>query len=72
MIREIKTLNAYVNGEVYGYALYQNDEEIDSCGGFLDTSNECNGFIRDMYDNMPSIFTDNFTFKQAKEMAEIV
>ena len=72
LIREIKTLNAYVNGEVYGYALYQNDEEIDSCGGFFDTSNECNGFIRDMYDNMPSIFTDNFTFKQAKEMAEIV
>lgn len=72
LIREIKTLNAYVNGEVYGYALYQNDEEIDSCGGFLDTSNECNGFIRDMYRNMPSIFTDNFTLKQAKEMAEIV
>lgn len=72
LIREIKTLNAYVNGEVYGYALYQNDEEIDSCGGFFDTSNECNGFIRDMYHNMPSIFTDNFTFKQAKEMAEIV
>ena len=71
LVAEIKTLNAYVNNEVYEYTLYQNDEEIDSCGGFFDTSDECKGFVRDMYGNMPSIFTDNFTVEQAISMAEI-
>lgn len=31
---EIETFNQYINGEVYGYVIKQNGEEIDSCWGF--------------------------------------
>lgn len=31
---EIKALDQYTGGEVYGYTLYEFDEPLDSCGGF--------------------------------------
>ena len=33
---EIKTLDAYCCGEVYGFRTFKGDEEIDSCWGFYD------------------------------------
>lgn len=34
---EVKTLGAYLNGEVYGYEIYDKDDDlVDSCYGFYD------------------------------------
>lgn len=66
---EVETFNHYINGEVYSFTLYHNGEEVDSCGGFYDSDNEHNGFIRDMYEYFPKEFTDAFTVEQTKEMA---
>ena len=66
---EVETFNHYINGEVYSFTLYHNGEEVDSCGGFYDSDNEHNGFIRDMYEYFPKEFTNAFTVEQAKEMA---
>jgi len=70
MVNEVETFNHYINGEVYGFTLKHNDEEVDSCGGFYEDDNEYNGFIRDMYEYFPSEFTNAFTVEQAKEMAQ--
>lgn len=67
---EVETFNHYINGEVYGFTLYYNDEEVDSCGGFYEDDEECNGFIKEMYEYFPREFTNAFTVEQAKEMAE--
>ena len=66
---EVETFNHYINGEVYSFTLYHNGEEVDSCGGFYDSDNEHDGFIRDMYEYFPKEFTNAFTVEQAKEMA---
>lgn len=67
---EVETFNHYINGEVYEFTLYHNDEEVASCGGFYEDDEECNGFIKEMYEYFPKEFTDSFTVEQAKEMAE--
>ena len=67
---EVETFNHYINGEVYEFTLYHNDEEVDSCGGFYEDDKERNGFTKDMYEYFPSEFTNAFTVEQAKEMAE--
>lgn len=67
---EVETFNHYINGEVYEFTLYHNDEEVDSCGGFYEDDKERNGFIKYMYENFPREFTNAFTVEQAKEMAE--
>lgn len=69
MESEINTYDAYMNGNVYNFTLYHNDEEIDSCGGFYDDDDEYRGFIRSMYECLPKMFTDCFTVEQTKEMA---
>lgn len=67
---EVETFNHYINGEVYSFTLKHNDEEVDSCGGFYDSDDEHNGFIRDMYEYFPSEFRNSFTVEQAKEIAQ--
>ena len=67
---EVETFNHYINGEVYEFTFYHNDEEVDSCGGFYDSDDEHNGFIRDMYEYFPSEFRNAFTVEQTKEMAQ--
>ena len=70
MESEVETFNHYINGEVYEFTLYHNDEEVDSCGGFYDSDDEHNGFIGDMYEYFPSEFRNAFTVEQVKEMAQ--
>ncbi len=48
---ELNTYNCYINGEVFGYELRENDEYIDGCSGFYDCS--------DMIDYVPDEFTDD-------------
>lgn len=67
---EVETFNHYINGEVYSFTLYHNDEEVDSCGGFYEDDKEYNGFIKDMYECFPREFTNAFTVEQTKQMAE--
>lgn len=66
---EVKTFNAYYNGEVYNFTLSRNGEEVDSCGGFYDNSDKYLGFIESMYEYLPKEFRFSFTVEQAKEMA---
>ena len=70
MRSEVETFNHYINGEVYGFTLYHNDEEVDCSGGFYEDDNEYNGFIREMYEYLPSEFRNAFTVEQTKEMAQ--
>lgn len=32
---EVETFNQYINGEVYGYTITKEDEEVDSCWGYF-------------------------------------
>ena len=45
---EMETLTSWINGDVYGYRLFEDGEEIDSCWGFY--GYDC---LADMLDNMP-------------------
>lgn len=69
MESEVDTYNAYINGQVFEFTLYHNDEEVDSLGGFYEDDDRYLGFIEDMYDYLPDIFTNAFTVEQTKEMA---
>lgn len=58
LTNEVKTFNKWVNNEVYSFTLYHNGEEEDSCGGFYD--------IDDIYDYLPSEYTNAFTVEEMK------
>lgn len=36
LVSEVKTYDKYLCGESYGFRIYKNDEEIDSCWGYDD------------------------------------
>ena len=40
VIAEVNLYDNYIRGECYGYKLYEGDEEIDSCWGFIGTFHE--------------------------------
>ena len=40
---ELKELNQYINGEVYGFEITEEGEETDSCGGFYGDDFKTNG-----------------------------
>lgn len=43
---EVKTYDQYLNGDVYGFTLEdENGEEVDSCGGFYGTDWDKNGLL---------------------------
>lgn len=65
---EIEVFNDWYNGENWEYNLFKGDELFDSCGGFTG-SNE-NEVFDEMWENIPSEFTDAFTKDEAKAMAE--
>ena len=44
---EVESYDHYLTGQCYGFKLYENDNEIDSCWGFL-------GDISDVKDNIKS------------------
>lgn len=69
MESEIKIYNAYLNGQVFRFILLHNNEEVDSCGGFYEAEDTYLGFIENIYEHLPKIFTDAFTVEQTKEMA---
>jgi len=48
---EVKEYDYYLTGQCYGFKLYENDEEVDSCWGFL-------GDIRDVQDNIKEFMPD--------------
>ena len=71
MTDEVKTYNHYINGEVYGFTLYHNGEEVDSCWGFYDYDDKYLGFLEDMYEHFPDEFRKAFTVEQAKELCDL-
>ena len=71
MINEVKTYNHYINGEVYGFTLYHNGEELDSVWGFYDSDDKYLGFLEDMYEYFPDEFRKAFTVEQAKELCDL-
>lgn len=55
----INLLNAYANGNIYGFTCYDpNGDDVESMGGFYDTYNTCDGLFKAMADNMPSEFDE--------------
>lgn len=38
---EVETLDSYLTGEVYGYQVFKDDEEISSCCGFYGDVDDC-------------------------------
>lgn len=55
----IATLNAYVNGNIYGFTCYDPDgESVESMGGFYDTYKNVDGIFKDMAENMPTEYEE--------------
>ena len=71
MTSEVKTYNHYINGEVYGFTLYHNSEELDSVWGFYDSDDKYLGFLEDMYEYFPDEFRKAFTVEQAKQFLQL-
>lgn len=42
---EVKTYDQYLTGDVYGFQLFRDDEEIDSCWGFYGSDPKTNGMM---------------------------
>jgi len=42
---EVETYDCYLTGNIYGFFLYKNDKEIDSCGGFFNSNFDINGML---------------------------
>jgi hypothetical protein len=42
---EVKTYDDYLTGNVYGFTLFDNDNEIDSCWGFVGRDYKTNGIL---------------------------
>lgn len=56
---EIKLLNAYCNGQIYGYSCYDPEgDPIDSMGGFYDTYDKWEDLLEDMASNAADEYAD--------------
>ena len=67
---EIDIYSHWLNGDCYGFKLFRNGEEVDSCWGFIGIPWGADGIVGDIYDCLPSEFTNAFTVAEAVEMAE--
>lgn len=47
LLSEVSTYDAYISGQCYGFMLYENGNEIDSCWGFLGSFNDVKDAIKD-------------------------
>lgn len=47
MADEVKEFDYYLTGQCYGFRLYENSEEMDSCWGFLGDLQDVQNYIRD-------------------------
>lgn len=50
LISEVESYDRYLKGECYRYMLYQGEDEIDACSGFLDNHS---GFLADLRASLP-------------------
>lgn len=56
LLNEVKTMDEYLQGEVYGFNLVKDDTIIDSCGGFFGDNIKQNGIL----DHIPKeLLTNN-------------
>ena len=53
LISEVKTMDQYITGQVYGFNLVKDDDVMDSCCGFYGEDPSTNG----MYDYIPTELT---------------
>lgn len=67
MRAEVEEYDHYLTGEVYGFTLYKNREEIDSCWGYYGGDLAKNGIL----DNCPglaeALASDSYTIGQARK-----
>lgn len=45
---EVETYDTYLQGEVYGYKLFENEVKIDSCWGFFGSDHNTNGLLENI------------------------
>lgn len=61
---EVKTYDYYIMGESYGFQLFEGDEEIDSCYGFLgdfrDVQNSVKDYLPKGYESLVEKLEDRF------------
>ena len=79
MLSEVQDYDYYLSGQCYGYRLYENGEETDSCWGFLgyleDVLKEIAGEVlpeshRDMVDKLQEVSDTVTIYKGDEEFAE--
>ena len=67
MLAEVEEYDQYLQHEVYGFTLYKNREEIDSCWGYYGGDLAKNGIL----DNCPglaeALASDSYTTGQARK-----
>jgi len=45
LLNEVEEYDKFLRGEVYGYIITENGEEVDSCGGFIGSNPHTNGML---------------------------
>jgi hypothetical protein len=62
LIAETKTYNYYLRSECYGYKIYENDEEIDSCWGFLGDFDEAKEAMKEYFPEQIAALIDGIDY----------
>lgn len=64
---EIKALDAWLQGEVYGFNLYENKKKVDSCWGFYGNDLMQNGILDEGPGLTEALASDSYTTGQARK-----
>lgn len=67
MRAEIEEVDTWLQGNVYGYTLYQNGKEIDSCWDFYGSSLEESGIVDHIPELSEILKSDNYTSGTAQK-----
>lgn len=67
MRAEVEEVDMWLRGEVYGYTLYKNGEEIDSCWGFYGSNLEESGIAEYIPELSEILKSDNYTSGAAQK-----
>lgn len=67
MRAEVEEYDHYLQGEVYGFTLYENGEEIDSCWGYYGDDLAKNGILDEGPGLTEALASDSYTTGQARK-----
>lgn len=67
MLAEVEEYDQYLQGEIYGFTLYKNREEIDSCWGYYGGDLAKNGILYSCPGLTEALASDSYTTGQARK-----